>query len=78
MAVDNNFERLEEKLTHLVEVMSQLQEENAALKGRAQSLESENEQLQRDSRRLQEVETGRKLAKERVQKLLERLDQLEL
>ena len=43
MAVDNNFERLEEKLTHLVEVLGQLQEENGSLKEKVETLEAENE-----------------------------------
>jgi predicted nuclease with TOPRIM domain len=75
MAVDSNFERLEEKLTHLVEVLGQLQRENADLKSRVDSLEVENTQLKEE---YQEAVGNREEAKNRIEQILAKLDQVEL
>ena len=56
MAVDSNFERLEEKLTHLVDVLGQLRQENTDLKTHVTALETENSQLKSASERLQRLE----------------------
>ena len=45
MAVDSNFERFEEKLTHLVDVLGQLRQENTDLKTHVTALETEKPAL---------------------------------
>ena len=84
MAVDSNFERLEEKLNHLVDVLAQLQQENGALKGRADSLEAENAQIKSECARLRELEgeyqeasRNRDEVRSRIEQILARLDEVE-
>ena len=85
MAVDSNFERLEEKLNRFVEVLAQLQQENAALKGQIEQLQSESIQLRSDNERLQTLESeyqqgvdGREEVKDRIENLLAKLDAVNL
>ena len=70
MAVDNNFERLEEKLNNLIEILTQLRREKDELEKGIAALQRENEdlkdagvhqreehtRLQEENTRLQEVE----------------------
>ncbi len=85
MAVDSNFERLEEKLTHLVDVLGQLRQENTDLKTRVTDLEGENAQLKSASERLQQLEVerreeaqNREEVKGRLENILAKLDQAEI
>ena len=85
MAVDSNFERLEQEVSRLVEILGQLRQENAALKSRIENLEAENEQLKRDTARLQQIETehqeanrAREEIKGRIENILAKLDAVEL
>ncbi len=85
MAVDSNFERLEEKLNRFVEVLAQFQQENAALKGQIEQLQSESVQLRSDNERLQRLESefqqgvdGREEVKGRIENLLAKLDAVNL
>ena len=45
MAVDNNFERLEEKLNNLIEILTQLRREKNELEKGIAALQRENEDL---------------------------------
>ena len=85
MAVDSNFERLEEKLTHLVDVLGQLRQENTDLKTRVTDLEAENAQLKSASERLQHLEVerreeaqNREEVKGRLENIIAKLDQAEI
>ena len=85
MAVDSNFERLEQEVNRLVEVLGQLRQENAELRERSAALASENEQLRGNVARLQQVETeyqetnqSREAIKGRIEDILTKLDAVEL
>ena len=56
MAMDSNFERLEQEVNRLVEVLNRLRQENADLKGQIGELEQKNQQAQSEIERLQQVE----------------------
>lgn len=84
MAMDSNFERLEQEVNRLVEVLNNLREENSALKGQIQDLEEQAQQARGEIGRLQQVESEHKEANQtrdevrgRVENLLTRLDGLE-
>ena len=85
MAVDSNFERLEQEVNRLVEVLGQLRQEDAELRERSAALASENEQLRGNVARLQQVETeyqeanqSREAIKGRIEDILTKLDAVEL
>lgn len=85
MAMDSNFERLEQEVNRLVEVLNNLREENTDLKGQIQSFEEQVQQARGEIGRLQQVESEFKDANQtrdevrgRVESLLTRLDGLEL
>ena len=85
MAVDSNFERLEQEVNRLVGALAQLRQENAALKTRTESLETENRQLRADVVRLQQAEEqhqgvlkNRQEIKGRIEKILAKLDAVQL
>ena len=56
MAMDSNFERLEQEVNRLVGVLNRLRQENADLKGQVGELEQKNQQGQSEIERLQQVE----------------------
>jgi predicted nuclease with TOPRIM domain len=83
--VDGNFQRLEEEVNRLLEVLEQLRSENAALRERATDLEAGQQDADRLRARLAEVEdeqrqtTARNEAvKSRLEQLLSRLDGADL
>jgi chromosome segregation ATPase len=85
MAMDSNFERLEQEVNRLVEVLNSLREENSALKGQIRDFEEQAQQARGEIGRLQQVESEYKEANQtrdeirgRVENLLTRLDGLEL
>jgi len=85
MAVDSNFERLEQEVNRLVEVLGQLRQENAELRERSTGLANENQQLKGDIARLQQVEVeyqeanqSREAIKGRIEDILAKLDTVEL
>ncbi|MFT5089612.1 MAG: chromosome segregation ATPase [Candidatus Latescibacterota bacterium] len=85
MAMDSNFERLEQEVNRLVEVLNNLREENTDLKGQIQGFEEQAQQARGEIGRLQQVESEFKDANQtrdevrgRVESLLTRLDGLEL
>ena len=84
MAVDSNFERLEQEVNRLVEVLGRLRQENAELKSRVDTLTAESEQLRNDNARLQQIENeyqeasqNREVVKDRIENLLAKLDSAE-
>lgn len=85
MAVESHFERLEQEVGRLVEVLAALRQENTELKARVDSLAGENEQLRSDSARLkqieeqyQEVAQSRETIRGRIESLLAKLDVVEV
>ena len=85
MAMDSNFERLEQEVNRLVEVLNSLREENSTLKGQIRDFEEQAQQARGEIGRLQQVESEYKEANQtrdeirgRVENLLTRLDGLEL
>lgn len=92
MAVDNNFERLEEKLNNLVEALTQLRQENTEMENRIAALQRENDELKnangrlsQESERLQQLERehrdvldNREVVKGRIDNILAKLDEVEL
>jgi chromosome segregation ATPase len=80
MAMDSNFERLEQEVNRLVEVLNNLREENTDLKGQIQGFEEQAQQARGEIGRLQQVESEFKDANQtrdevrgRVESLLTRL-----
>jgi FtsZ-binding cell division protein ZapB len=85
MAMDSNFERLEQEVNRLVEVLNRLRQENTELKSRIGELEQQQQQSQGEINRLQQVEgefievsQSRDEVKGRIESLLQRLDGLEM
>jgi chromosome segregation ATPase len=89
MAIDSNFERLEQEVNRLVEVLNNLRQENAALKEQIQTLERESQQARGEIGRLQQIESehqaadqaadqGREEIRGRIETILTRLDGLDL
>ena len=88
MAVDSNFERLEQEVGRLVDILGTLRHENVEIKARVDALEADNEQLtadneqlKADNERLRQVETQfqeasqtREAIRGRVESLLSKLD----
>ncbi len=85
MDVDSNFERLEQEVNRLVEVLGTLRQENADLKERVQGLEgeisivsAENERLKKIESEHQESSRNKEEIKGRIEGILSRLDGLDL
>ena len=85
MAMDSNFERLEQEVNRLVEVLNRLRQENADLKGQIGELEQKTQQAQSEIERLQQVEGAyreanqdREEVKGRIENLLQQIDGLEM
>jgi chromosome segregation ATPase len=85
MAMNSNFERLEQEVNRLVEVLNSLREENSTLKGQIRDFEEQAQQARGEIGRLQQVESEYKEANQtrdeirgRIENLLTRLDGLEL
>ena len=85
MAVDGNFERLEQEVNRLVEVLERLRDENATKNEQIQSLSSRNEALKSNVAKLEaaqsESENAEKIrdeVKSRIAGILQKLDAVEL
>ena len=83
MGVDGNFQRLEEEVGRLLDVLEELRQENAALKSRADSLEGHEDELHKLKERLEQLEgeareeaARRKEMRARIQRILSRLDEI--
>ena len=84
-AVDGNFKRLEEEVNRLLEVLEQLRDENRNLRERVASLEGTQQELETLRGRLTGVEEQNRQAevrdgqvRERLERLLTRLDEAAL
>ena len=85
MDVNQNFERLEQEVIRLMEVLEKLRKENLEQKDRIQSLEgdisivsAENERLKQVESAYQESNRHKEEIKGRVENILSRLDGLNL
>jgi len=78
MAVESHFERLEQEVGRLVEILDALRHENVELKTRIEDLETENARLKRVEEQLQEANESREAIRERIEGLLAKLDAVEL
>lgn len=84
-AVDGNFKRLEEEVNRLLEVLEQLRGENSALRERITGLETAQQELETLRGRMTNVEAENRQAdardgqvRDRLEKLLSRLDEAAL
>ncbi len=85
MGVDGNFERLEEEVNRLLEVLDDLRRENASLRSRIDGLEAQRVEFQTLAQRLSNLEReyeraieGREEVKQRVERVLSRLEEAPL
>ena len=85
MAVDGNFERLEQEVNRLVEVLERLRNESATKNEQIQSLSSRNEALKSNVAQLEAAQTESENAekirdevKSRIAGILQKLDAVEL
>ena len=85
MDVNQNFERLEQEVIRLMEVLEKLRKENLEQKDRIQSLEGEISIVSAENERLKQVESAyqesnrdKEEIKGRVENILSRLDGLDL
>ena len=85
MDVNQNFERLEQEVIRLMEVLEKLRDENVELKERVQSLETnigivgaENERLKQIESAHAESNRGKEEIKGRIENILAKLDEVEL
>lgn len=84
MAVDTNFERLEQEVTRLVDLLGRMRQDNAEMKRQVDELTSENGQLKSQCARLAQVETelkemgqSREVIRGRIVDLLAKLESVE-
>lgn len=85
IGVDSNFKRLEEEVNRLLEVLEQLRGENAGLRERVVALDAAQQELAALRQRLAGVEEEHRqsiersqLAKERLERILSRLEAADL
>ena len=83
MGVDGNFQRLEDEVNRLLDLLEELRQENAALRSRIDSLETQNgelgelrERLGQLERESQEEAEKRAEVRVRIQRILSRLDEI--
>lgn len=84
MAVDTNFERLEQEVTRLVDLLGRIRQDNADLKHQVDGLTAENGQLKSQCARLAQVEAelkemgqSREVIRGRIEGLLTKLESVE-
>ena len=85
MGVDGNFERLEEEVNRLLQVLEELRRENEALRSQVEDLQSQSRELRVDADRLAHLESehqkaidDRQEVKNRLQRILARLQEIPL
>ena len=85
MPVDSHFERLEQEVGRLVEILTALRQENRELKTRLEGTEGEIAQLRAENARLRQVEEqfqeitkSREIIRSRIESLLAKLDAVEV
>ena len=85
MDVNQNFERLEQEVFRLMDVLEKTRSENADLKDRIQGLEGDISNVSAENERLKMIESeyaasnrGKEEIKGRIENILTRLDGLDL
>ena len=85
MDVNQNFERLEQEVIRLMEVLEKLRSENTSLKEQTKSLQDEISVVSAENERLKQIESaypesnqGKEVIKGRIENILNRLDGLDL
>ena len=85
MDVDQNFERLEQEVLRLMDVLEKIRAENAELKERIKGMEGDISGVSAENERLKMVESeyaesnrGKEEIKGRIENILTRLDGLDL
>ena len=83
MGVDGNFQKLEDEVNRLLEILEELRQENARLQTRVDALESQNGDRETLTRRLAEMEEEVRLeagrrgeVRARLERILGRLDEI--
>ena len=72
---ENRIEELEEKIDRIIESYKAIQDENEKLKARIQSIESSDKDAQK---KMAEIATERELLIEKVTKILEKVEKVEI
>jgi len=72
---ENRIEELEEKIDRIIESYKVTKEENEKLKARLQSIESSDKDVQR---KMAEIATERELLLDKVTKILEKVEKVEI
>ena len=85
MDVNQNFERLEQEVFRLMDILEKTRNENADLKDRIQGLEGDISNVSAENERLKMIESeyaasnrGKEEIKGRIENILTRLDGLDL
>ncbi len=83
MGVDGNFQKLEDEVNRLLEILEELRQENARLQTRVDALESQSGDRETLTRRLAEMEEEARLeagrrgeVRARLERILGRLDEI--
>ena len=83
MGVDGNFQKLEDEVNRLLEILEELRRENASLHNRIDALESQNGDRETLTRRLAEMEKEARMeagrrgkVRARLERILGRLDEI--
>ena len=85
MDVNLNFERLEQEVIRLMEVLEKLRTENTSLKEQTKSLQDEISVISAENERLKQIESAyqesnqsKEVIKGRIENILNRLDGIDL
>ena len=85
MDVNLNFERLEQEVIRLMEVLEKLRTENTSLKEQTKSLQDEISVISAENERLKQIESAyqesnqsKEVLKGRIENILNRLDGIDL
>jgi hypothetical protein len=83
MGVDGNFQRLEDEVGRLLDILEELRQENTSLKTRVDGLDAQEEEIRKLKERLSQMEgdareeaTRREEMGVRIQRVLSRLDEI--
>ena len=83
MGVGGNFQRLEDEVGRLLDILEELRQENTSLKTRVDGLDAQEEEIRKLKERLSQMEgdareeaTRREEMGVRIQRVLSRLDEI--
>ena len=83
MGGDGNFQRLEDEVGRLLDILEELRQENTSLKTRVDGLDAQEEEIRKLKERLSQMEgdtreeaTRREEMGVRIQRVLSRLDEI--